>query len=141
MYEEELRRTMSELTAKERVWAKTGDDVEFTVYERADGLTDVYFLAVDWYREPTLLRKAILRIGDNEYSLTFPFGVMLKCVVCGNTAVYATSESGEILSLNEKSMRVQGCGIVEFVVFQKGKLYNKTVNFENEIVQEITLEI
>lgn len=140
LYEEELRRTMYELIAKERVWAKTGDDVEFAVYEREDGLTEVYFLAVDWYREASLLRKAILRVGDYEYSLALPFGVMLKCVVCGNTAVYATSECGEILSLNEKSMRVQGCGDVEFVVLQNGKVYNKTVNFENEIIQEVSLE-
>ena len=134
LYERELLRMAREAGDAESVWAECDDDVEFAVYRQKDGTDHVYFLAVDWYREPEGMRRATLRLDDTRYDLSFPFGVMLKCVTDGKRAVWATSEDGEVLSL-ENGIAVQGTGRVTFCVAENGAITEKTVNFTDHPVQ------
>ena len=107
---------------------------------QADGGAHVYFLAMDWYREPGFLRRATLRVGADHYNVDVPFGVMLKCVCNGKSAVWAKSEEGEVLSLGENAAAVQGAGIVTFCVAKNGTVTEKTVDFTVAPVAEITLD-
>jgi hypothetical protein len=140
LYERELVKLAEWANAAEPVWASCGDDVEFTVYRQADGGAHVYFLAMDWYREPGFLRRATLRVGADHYNVDVPFGVMLKCVCNGKSAVWAKSEDGEVLSLGENAATVQGAGIVTFCVAKNGTVTEKTVDFTVAPVAEIALD-
>ena len=137
-YERELIGMAQRANAAEPVFAESGDDVEFALYRQKDGAMHVYFLAVDWYREPNAMRHATLRLGEERYDLAFPFGVMLKCVSDGKRAVWAKSEDGEVLSL-ENGVTVQGTGRVTFCVAQGGTITEKTVDFAAEPVQSLGL--
>lgn len=136
-YGQILTSLIREATDAERVWAETGDDVEFAVYAQENGDSHVYFLAVDWYRDPTPLRSATLRIGDTTYAISVPFGVMLKCVVSGNSAAWCESEDGEVLSISDKAITVQGRGNVKFSLARNGRTKSVTVDFSESTVQKI----
>jgi hypothetical protein len=139
LYERELVKMAEQANAAEPVWAFCGDDVEFAVYTQDNGDRHVYLLAVDWYREPTLLRHATLRVGAEQYDVELPFGVMLKCICNGQTAVWAKSEEGEVLSLDEGAATVQGTGVVTFCVAKNGGLQTVTVDFSKEPVQTLKI--
>lgn len=136
-YQGTLSSLIGEATESERIWAETGDDVEFTVYQQENGDSHVYFLAVDWYRDPALLRHASLRIGSQKYGIRLPFGVMYKCVVSGDNAAWAESENGEVLSVSDTAITVQGTGNVTFCVARNGKLSRIAVDFTAEPVQTL----
>lgn len=140
IYERELLKMAEWANAAEPVWASCGDDVEFAVYRQADGGSHVYFLAMDWYREPDFLRHATLRVGAEQYDVEMPFGVMLKCVCNDQTAVWAKSEEGEVLSLGKNTATVQGTGTVTFCVAKSGTVTEKTVDFTVAPVLEIALD-
>ena len=139
LYERELARLAEETNAAQDVWASCGDDVEFAVYEQKDGTRHVYFLAADWYRDPAILRRAALRLGDTSYAVELPFGVMLKCVTDGKIAVWAKSEEGEVLALDGDVVTVQGTGTVTFTVAKGGKLTAQEVDFSKEPVQILNI--
>ena len=136
LYEQQLVRLAAQANAAEAVWAECDDDVEFAVYRQKDGTDHVYFLAVDWYRDPAPLRHATLRVGKDTYDVAFPFGVMLKCVTDGKRAVWAKSEDGEVLSL-ANGVTVQGVGNVTFCVAENGTVTEKTVDFSAAPVQTL----
>jgi len=135
LYESELIALAEAANAAEPAWVSCGDDVEFAVYEQMDGTRHVYFLAVDWYRDPATLRHATLRLGTDCYDVALPFGVMLKCVTDGKATVWAESEEGEVLALAGDTATVQGAGKVTFCVAKEGQLQAVTLDFTKEPVQ------
>ncbi|MBE6667761.1 MAG: hypothetical protein E7607_05590 [Ruminococcaceae bacterium] len=139
LYEGEIKRLCQNTVDKEQIWAETGDDVEFTVYRQANGTRHVYFLAVDWYRSPDFARSAALRLGNVKYEFPVPFGVMLKCVCTKDVAVLSESEDGEVLSIMNDTVTVQGEGKVSFRIFKNGEQRVETVDFTGGGFRRITL--
>ncbi|MBQ8742928.1 MAG: hypothetical protein IJZ03_06125 [Clostridia bacterium] len=140
-YEKQIVRLVKKANDQEKVWASTGDDVQFAVYDQNDGSKHIYFLAVDWYRPEEDLRHATLRIGTDSYDVALPFGVMLKAVTDkeNTVAVWANSENAEVLSVSDGEVTVQGGGIIEFTVAKGGVLRNLTVDFSENPVQTLSI--
>lgn len=139
LYEEQIRSICKEMASKENVWAETGNDVEFAVYRQADQSSHIYFLAVDWYGDPNIVRNATLRIGTDRYVLSIPFGVMIKCVCKESVSVFAESEDGEVLSVENGVATVQGEGVVSFRICKNGKQRVETLDFTKSVLQYIKL--
>ena len=139
-YTRTLQALIREANANEQTWAETEEDVEFALYRQDDGSSHVYFLAVDWYKDPLPLRHASLLVGENRYDVSMPFGVMLKCVVQNEMAAWAESEEGEVLSVAKDRITVQGYGkCVPFRIARDGKQTQFTVDFSSAPIQEIIL--
>ena len=66
-----------------------------------------------------------------------PFGVMVKCVVKGDLAVWPHSEDGEVLEITDRGARVQGVGKVRFTLAQAGTVREVEVDFTSSPVQEV----
>ena len=139
LYESEIKRVCDGAVIKEKVWATAGDDVEFTVYNQENGTRHIYFLAVDWYNSPDFNRSATLRLGETEYAVSVPFGVMLKCVCNRDVAVLAEREEGEVISVRDGVATVQGSGIVSFRIFKDGAQRVETVDFSDGELKRISL--
>jgi hypothetical protein len=90
---------------------------------------EIYLIAPDWYRAPEKLRNAEIRVGEHKYPVSLPFGVMIKCVVKGDTLVYPHSECGEVLEILGNEIRVQGEGMETFTVCRDGKQNDIRVDF------------
>ncbi len=136
-YKAELAELMRKEVAREEIWAEVGDDMEFAVYRQEDGSRHLYFLAVDYFNDPAPLRRGTLRLGKDRYEVALPFGVLAKCVVRGNAAAMAEGEAGEVLSVTEDVIRVQGTGRVPFRLFKNGKTHTVTVDFTQNPTQTI----
>ncbi len=138
-YERLLAELTRAETEKEPVWAEPGDDVEFACYKRDDGLTDLYLLAVDWFRPDDVRRTAVLRIGETRYTVGVPFGTMIKCVSDGRLAAWAHTESGDVLSLNGEAVTLRGYGVQTFTLAQNGVLRTLTVDFTDAPTKTVRL--
>jgi len=134
LYREFLRKEAHKLVSQEEIWAECGDDVEFAVYDTDEGERHIYLLAVDWYRAPELTRKAVIRVGENRYTVELPFGRMIKCVIKGDTLVYPHDEFGEVLSVDQNGARVQGEGRVTFTVCRNGKVTEVELEFKEPVI-------
>ncbi len=139
IYFESFKSMMLDEIDAEYAWAYTGDKVETAVYMRDDGSRDIYFLAVDWYNRPTAPRRVTLRIAEERYTVTLPFGVMKKCTVKGGVAVLSESESAEVISIENGIATLQGTGACEFVIFKNGSASTVTVDFSASPVQKIEI--
>ena len=138
LYERALQRILSEESERESIWAEGRDNVEFAVYEQKDGSRHIYFLATDWFRDPSPLRSAFLRLGEERYEVSMPFGVLIKCVASGAFAAWSTSEDGEVLSVSDEGACVQGTGEVDFVLARGGMTKTVTVSFSDVSIQTIS---
>jgi cyanophycinase-like exopeptidase len=85
------------------------------------------------------MRQAKLVANGFEYEVSLPFGVLIKAVSNGNVSVWAESENGEVMSVSDGSITVQGTGEVSFVVAQNGKQTKQTVSFKDEAVKTIII--
>ncbi len=139
IYKTLLEQIGKETFDEEYVWAKADEKVTFVVYNQEDGSRHIYFLAVDWYNDPALIRKATLRIGKNEYGVEMPFGELIKCVVNGESFAYPKSEKAEVLKVEENSFTAQGVGVVEFVCGKNGEQKTIAVDFANAPVQTVEM--
>lgn len=137
VYESQLSALMQEQVASEPCWTETGDDVGSAVYEQADGSRHLYLMAVDWFRPEEKLRQANVRVGEHRYTVSMPFGVLVKCVVKGDQAAWPHSEEGEVLSIEHGAARVQGCGKVTFTLAEGGSTREVTVDFDTAPVQTL----
>jgi hypothetical protein len=138
LYENELGKLASEAVASEEIFAEASSGVEFAVYDR-DSERDVYFLAVDWYRAPEILRHAKLIIGKNEHEISLPFGVMIKASVSGGFAAYPDSENAEVISVKDGIARLQGTGRVKFTFIKGKESYTKEIDFSSVSYQEFKI--
>jgi len=138
LYEAQMRTVIANAVDSESIWAKTDEKVEFAVYNQKDGSKHIYFLAIDWYHPDSELRYATLLLNKTEYNVIMPFGVLIKCVTDGSNAAWATSEEGEVLSVSESEITVQGYGRVNFCLAKNGKINTVSVDFSDMNVKKIT---
>ena len=138
LYEKILKEIQIQSVQKESVWVEADENVQFAVYNQEDGAKHVYFLAVDWYREPTYLRDCTLRILDKMYTIQIPFGVMYKCVVKDDIGAYCHSEGGEVLTVNKDYVRVQGIGKQQFSILKQGLVKTVEIDFGEAGIMEIS---
>ncbi|MBO5879133.1 MAG: hypothetical protein J6Q68_01085, partial [Clostridia bacterium] len=138
LYKNALASLMESVSRDESAWARCERGVQFALYERPEA-RDVYFLACDWYRAPEIMRSATLIVGENEHTVTFPFGVMIKAVVSSCYAAYPHSEQGEVVSVKDGVATVQGTGRVTFTFINGADSREQTLDFSKENV--ITLKI
>lgn len=136
LYEEILKEEKLRVNEAEPLIVKEERSVEYAVYRQEDGAYHIYFLAIDWYNTSPEERRAVIMFDGGEYEIRFPFGRMVKCVYKNKRAVWADSEDGEILSVDEK-IRVQGTGKMNIYIAEKGKITKVPVDFSDYPVTEI----
>ena len=78
-------------------------------------------------------------MGDNVYTIELPFGVMYKLVVKDGIGAYCHSEQGEVLSVSEHCIRVQGIGKQTFSILQEGKVKTVEIDFSVNSILEISI--
>ena len=139
IYENIVIKEILKATQNEEVWAKTGNDVGFSLYKQPDGSAHVYFLAVDWYNGREGVRNAELILNSHSYNVEIPFGVMIKAVCNDKVAVFSENENGEVIKLNKNTATVQGEGKVPFKILKDGKIKEITVDFTEKTVWEIVV--
>lgn len=136
----DIFRSLAEfINSKEHTWIKCKDDVQFAVYDRDDGLRDIYVTAVDWYKDPEKVRSAVLTLGTKQYELSLNFGSMIKIVSDGAVGAWVDSEDGEVISVNEESICIHGYGRLLVHWIKSGKLVSKMVDFSEKAVLEIKI--
>lgn len=62
---------------------------------------------------------------------------MIKCVLNGNISVWSLNENGDIISITNDGITVQGTDKAEFVIAEKGKTRNISVDFSQKTVRVI----
>ena len=139
VYRELISKVSEELNKNEEVFVECGDDVQFGIYLQSDGSKHVYVLAVDWYNDPSVFRTATLRIGGYRYPIKVKFGSLIKIVVSGIVAAWCEDVVGEVLSISERSVRIQGKGICRFVLAQDGKTTSNTADLSEMPVSVLSI--
>ncbi len=139
-YETLLGSYAHEACAAEWAWCETPAEVGSAVWEQPDGSRHFYFIANDWYHPKDDIRTAMLRIGNDRYEIQMPFGTMIKCVVSNACAAWPHSEDGEVLSVTDGAVTVQGKGIVAFTLAKNGKAWDASIDFSEETVQTLFFE-
>ena len=116
-------------------------DMQFAavIYDLPDGSQAVYFLAVDWWNDPEIIRTPKLRINGVHYDVELPFGIMKKALVKDGVAVLCQSESADVLRFTESGFVAQGEGVEEFLIFRDGQTSSVTVDFTDVPQKEVTL--
>ena len=64
---------------------------------------------------------------------------MIKAVANKNVALFPTTESGEVIKINDNTALVQGTGEVPFVILKDGKAKTVTIDFAEKPVQEVVI--
>lgn len=126
--------------AAENVFPEVENNVQAVVYDLPDASQAVYFIAVDWWNDPTVERTARLRINSTHYDLNLPFGILKKALVKGDLAVLCQSESADVLRITDSGFVVQGEDTEEFLIFRNGITESICVNFNDNPQKEIILQ-
>ena len=127
------------LNKEENSFIECDERVQFAVYEQDDNSRNIYVTAVDWYKDPSEIRKAELVLNGKKYPVEMPFGVMFKIVINGNIAAWTDTESSEVLCVNENEIKVQGCGDAMLYTVKNDSLNCRKLTFADNAV--ITLNI
>lgn len=139
IYREILMHCNQEQNAKENAFISCGNDVEFAVYKHDSSRSDIYLLAVDWYNASETDRHATLRVGNFEYDIAFPFGVMVKVAVDENTAAWIISEEAVVSQITDSKIVVTGSGSHMLYVYRNGEIRLHKIVFTNSSAIEIRL--
>jgi hypothetical protein len=137
LYEKQMINVITNAVESESVWAKTDENVEFAVYNQENGIKHIYFLAIDWYHMEDSVRCANLLLNGIVYNVEVPFGVLIKCVTDGNNVAWAISEDGEVLSVSDNEITVQGYGEINFCVARNGKIDTVCIDFSDKNIKTI----
>jgi len=134
LYADIVRAASEDITFREESWIETGEDsdIEFSAYDTADGTRYFYLIATDVHRDTDKMRRAWLRIGEDRYAVSLPFGVLVKIAVKDGVAVWSDNESVEIDPLTSESVRTEGIGEADLFVAKKGKITKNTLCFDRE---------
>ena len=138
VYQEILDRILPEILAKEPVYAEGDENVQFAIYDQADGGKHVYFMATDWYNEPTLPRHGILTAEGFRYSVPAPLGSPIKAVVKNGVAVWCNDWENDVLDVTDASFTAQGTGKSVFTVGKNGAVKEISVEFAENAVVTVT---
>lgn len=139
LYEAILSEVSDNLNAEEKIFLSCGNDVGFTVYDQKDGARHLYVLAVDWYRNPEIMRKAVLKIGCQKYNIDVPFGSMLKIVAKDSLAVWSEDENVEVLLITANVVTLQGYGKTKIKFTKDGKICEREIDFTHKPIQAIQI--
>ncbi len=139
LYEAILSEVSDNLNAEEKIFLSCGKDVGFTVYDQKDGARHIYVLAVDWYRNPEIMRKAVLKLGAQKYNIDVPFGSMLKIVAKDNIALWSEDENVEVLLITANVATLQGYGKTKIKIAQGGSIVDRKVDFTHKPIQAIQI--
>ncbi len=138
LYEKELEEHARYAAKDEPTWAIAKDGTEFAVYKCGDE-TDVYFLAVDWYRTEVDARHTTLTVGGTEHDVSLPFGVMIKAATWQSFAAYPHSEDGEAISVKGGIAKLQGCGKVKFTLINGEAEREIELDFSEASIAEVKI--
>lgn len=122
LYKELLKVYSEEIFADEKVWIEGGDGIEFSIYDSEDGTRYFYLISVDILADENAEKTAILRVGDDRYEISFPFGRLVKVAVRDGVAVWSDSESLEIGEISMNLAKVEGVGEVTVFVARDGSV-------------------
>lgn len=139
IYRNMIENISDRLNNEEQSFIKCNDDVQFAIYEQADGSRHIYVLAADWYRDPDFARNAEFLLDGNKYAVDVRFGAPVKIVVNGKNAAWVYSDDADVISVDENSVKLQGYGKVDVVTVSNGKLEHYTVDFADSAVKYIAL--
>lgn len=134
---EELIISISEINnEKEQCFVSCNNDVQFSIYTQDDGSKHIYLLAVDWYNTSNESRKAELIFNGNRYSVSVPFGVLIKVVVNNDIAAWVESELGEVIDCGTSGVCIQGYGRQKAFIIRDNKMECHDIEFnKNTIVK------
>lgn len=138
-YRKILDQITCELIAQEPSYMHTDENVQFTVYMQPDGSRHYYVLAIDWFHPTDTHHTASLRIGDASYDISVPWGTLLKLVVTETSGAWCESEDGEVLSVTDTSVTVQGIDTCRFHIVQNGREQIRVVDFTENPVQTLKI--
>lgn len=139
VYKDTVRYLTERINSKEHTWIKCKEDVQFAVYDRDDGLMDIYVTPVDWYNAPEKVRSATLMLGEKQFELSLNFGKMIKIVSDGAVAAWVDSEDGEVTSVNGEKICLHGYGKLPVCIIKSGELTSAEIDFTGETVCELRI--
>ncbi len=140
LYTETFRKLSENAYAASFIQPIVDTTVQATQYDLPDGSSEIYYMAVDWWNEEDTLRHAALRIGDAHYDIELPFGVMKKVKVQNQTAIVCDTESGDVLSLSDSEVLLQGEGKEHFTVLADNQSYRLDMDFSKYPQKSISLQ-
>lgn len=129
LYTAEFERRADAQNNSEYVTPVGEAEIQTAVYELDNGDCEVYFVAIDWWNDPSNVRQAKLKVGENVYSIALPQGIMKKAYVHGDTVVWADSESADVLFEKNGEFTVSGKDTEHFHIGYKGKVKTMNVDF------------
>ena len=118
-FEKELADAAQNVVQSERVrgWGRGTDDVDFSVYDREDGLRVMYLLNINWWKPSPA--GADLLFGDSSFKLMVPTDEIQCITLSQNTAVLPLNPWMDVISMSDDSVRVQSADGGELVVFRR----------------------
>lgn len=138
-YREAIAYFTASCLANEHTYAKGDRNVQFAVYDTENNGRDIYFIATDWHKEtPDGTGKLV--IGQNEYSISVPWGQLVKVSACGSCAIYPEKDENEVVYFDGSSVRLQGVGIADFILCKDGRIKKITVDFSESSVKSFPIE-
>jgi hypothetical protein len=136
------RRTLGVLApltvSKESIYAEGDGDVQFTVYENADGTREIYFISTDWYSE-SRDKVGKVHIGGYTYDIPVPFGAPTKLVASAEVGAYPLKNEDEVVSVKDGEILLQGRGVSSFVLLRGGVSEVITLDFTDEGCKSIRI--
>ena len=136
-----LDRLTAETLAEEPVSVTADENVQYSVFLQEDGSRHVYLLAVDWWNPKDTPHRVLFTVGGFTYEIPVPWGILLKVVTDGRAAAWCDSEDGEVLSVSEAGITVQGAERCTFRAASGGTVRRYDPDLGSEPVQTISLEI
>lgn len=118
-YEKELADAAMDAVREERKhgWIRGSEDVDFTVYDREDGLRVMYLLNINWWKPAPA--GAELLFGGASFKLMVPTDEIQCITLSQNTAVLPLNLWMDVISMTDDSVRVQSAEGGELVVFRR----------------------
>lgn len=132
VYEKAIADITSDILAQEKSYISCPETVQFTVYDSPNGMRDFYVLATDWYNDDSILRQANLILNGETYPIDVPADTLLKITVKDDVAVWAESENGEVINIEDGVPILQGSGKVCFHMIKNGVHMIEYKDFKNE---------
>ena len=139
LYAETVKKLSEAAVADEGVWVECDGGVEFSVYDDGDGTRYVYLLAVDVHNDPSVPRKAFLRVGEHRYSIDVTFGRLIKVAVKNGAAVWADGENAEIDGFYDGGVCVVGRDRVGLFVASDGCVRAHTLDLSKKSVLTVKI--
>ncbi len=121
-YEAELKAIGAAAVEAEskRGWIAGNEDVNFSVYDREDGLRVIYLVNTDWWSGRTSAAAALLW-GGERYEITVPAGEILVITIGEKIVVLPEGVDVDVISIEGRSLTLQSDAGAKVRVFEHGK--------------------